>query len=1004
MDNDQSTGPRKRRGRLAYLTQGSTPAARVEGARAPRPAAASRSLPVGKVPGVRRAAEVRRSRVEQGIAAALAEFESIEDALQGALGVLCDVLGWRAAGCWRDADEGEFVAWVDASDRPAPGVEPVSAFPGATRPGAGDELGDAAVPQSATDSLTDVANDIARLRARVPRVRRGALTDWLRREHASLRAAAVNGRHPMPRPFAGADMAWVLPLHDEGMSSGFVVGVGASAGAPDRDLARLLTTVAEQLGGYLQRTRSQEELLRFRVAMDMSGDHIYLVDRASMRYIDVNDAMVMASGFSRAEMLHSDPTLLTGLPLPAIERWYDELISTGESRTSEISARRRDGEGAAFELRERALRLHGRWVIVGSARDIGERRRAERAVATSRRMFAVLSATNEAILRADSSQALLRRVCEAAVRAGGFRAAALLVEATDAPALVVAELAGDGVDALRALRIDLEEHRAEYLGLIGTCWRSGEPVISEDYLEDPLTCLVRDVAEAAGVRSSVAIPLLRDGRVIAVLSLYATEADAFSSELLGLLERMAENIVYGLDVLRQAEQKREAEDRVQFLATHDGLTGLPNRALFNQLLGNALRNAARDGTSFAVLFIDLDRFKIINESLGHEAGDELLRSVGARLTGTLRASDVVARLGGDEFVVLLHRPGDDGDIARSARRLIDEIVEPMSIRGHECRITASIGVATYPGTASDEVTLMQCADVAMYAAKQEGKNGFRFYSAGMPSHASERLTLENNLRLALQNDEIFLHYQPKLDLRSGRIVGVEALVRWQNPTLGFVSPGTFIPVAEETGLIVSIGMHVLREACAQAVRWRDSGLPPLTMAVNLSARQFASEALLRDILLTLRETGMEPTALEFEITEGVVIQNADKAQRVLTALKRSGIRIAIDDFGTGYSSLGQLRRFPIDTLKIDRSFVRELPGNREDCAIAEAIIAMAGTLGLTVVAEGVETREQADFLRAHGCDLVQGFYYGKPMAPDLLRPMLEAQPHLVPPDERENDG
>jgi diguanylate cyclase (GGDEF)-like protein/PAS domain S-box-containing protein len=987
MDKGFSTGPRKRRSRGSLACADAVPGADGEHVPPPQAVPATRGAGVARRPAARRAAEARRSRVEQGIAGALAEFESLEDALQAALKVLCSVLAWRAAGVWLDDDAGHLVAWADAGPaaHPAPGSVPAPD-------------GDLA------DHPTDIAAGIAQLRARVPRVDRAALTDWLRREHVSLRAAATHGRHPVPRHFEGTEMAWVLPLYDEGMPSGFVVGIGAPAGAPDRDLARLLTTVAEQLGGYLQRTRSQEELLRFRVAMDMSGDHIYLVDRASMRYIDVNDAMVMASGFSRAELLQADPTLLTGLPLPVIEHWYDELIRSGESHTSEVSARGRDGEEGAFELRERALRLHGRWVIVGTARDIGVRRRAERAAETSRRMFAVLSATNEAILRADSSQALLRRVCQAAVQAGGFRAAALLVEASDAPALVVSELAGEGVEALRALRIDLDATRADHLGLIGACWHDGEPVISADYLDDPRTQLVRDVAEAAGVRSSVAVPLLRDGRVVAVLSLYATERDAFSGELLGLLERMAENIVYGLDVLRQAEQKREAEDRVQFLATHDGLTGLPNRALFNQLLGNALRNAARDGTSFAVLFIDLDRFKIINESLGHEAGDELLREVGARLTGTLRASDVVARLGGDEFVVLLHRPGDDGDIARSARRLIDVIVEPLSIRGQECRVTASIGVATYPGTASDEVTLMQCADVAMYAAKQEGKNGFRFYSDGMPSHASERLTLENNLRRALQNGEIFLHYQPKLDLRSGRIVGVEALVRWQSAQLGFVSPATFIPVAEETGLIVSIGMHVLREACAQAVRWRASGLPPLTMAVNLSARQFASEALLRDILLTLRETGMEPTDLELEITEGVVIQNADKAQRVLSALKRTGIRIAIDDFGTGYSSLGQLRRFPIDTLKIDRSFVRELPDNVEDCGIAHAIIAMAGTLGLTVVAEGVETREQAEFLREHGCDLVQGFFYSKPMAADLLRPMLEAQPHLVPVDDSENDG
>ncbi len=428
--------------------------------------------------------------------------------------------------------------------------------------------------------------------------------------------------------------------------------------------------------------------------------------------------------------------------------------------------------------------------------------------------------------------------------------------------------------------------------------------------------------------------------------------------------------------------RKMAEERIRYLASHDGLTSLPNRTMFNEMLNYAIQSAHRYNRSFAVLFIDLDRFKVINDTFGHEAGDTLLQEIGKRLTQTVRTSDIVARLGGDEFVVLVQEVNESQQAATVARKILSSVIRPVVLLGQECRVTASIGICLYPLDARDEQTLMKNADIAMYRAKEEGKNNFQFYSEQINTHSLERLALESNLRRALERKEFLLHYQAKLDLKSDMITGVEALLRWQHPDLGLVSPAQFIPLAEETGLIVQIGKWVLRTACAQNVQWQRQGVPPICISVNLSARQFADETLIDDISNALRETGMDSHLLELEITESMVMQNAERSSRVLAAIKAMGVRIALDDFGTGYSSLAQIKRFPIDTLKVDRSFIREIPQNPEDKAITQAIIAMGKTLSLTVVAEGVETQEQQTFLRDHACDEMQGFYFSKPIPAD----------------------
>jgi len=441
-------------------------------------------------------------------------------------------------------------------------------------------------------------------------------------------------------------------------------------------------------------------------------------------------------------------------------------------------------------------------------------------------------------------------------------------------------------------------------------------------------------------------------------------------------------------IARDVTERKHAEERIQYLATHDGLTGLPNRLMFSQLLNHAIQGAKRYKRQFSIFFIDLDRFKIINDTLGHEAGDHLLQEIAVRFKQALRAVDVVARLGGDEFVILIEEVSDLDNIATVARKILATVIKPLTLMGDECRVTASIGISSYPNDGEDEQTLLKNADIAMYFAKEEGKNNFQFFSKDIKPQSIERLSMETNLRFALEKNELSLHYQAKLDFKTNAITGVEALLRWDNPALGSVTPTQFIPIAEESGLIVPIGRWVLRTACAQNVAWQKQGLPPVCMAVNLSLRQLLDENLIEDIKQALSDSGISPNLLELEITESMVMHSPTRMIGVLAKIKNLGVRLAIDDFGTGYSSLAQIKHFPIDTLKIDRSFVRNIPQDVEDKAITEAIIAMGKTLSLTVVAEGVETIEQLNFLKDHSCDEMQGYYFSKPIIPEQFADLL----------------
>jgi diguanylate cyclase (GGDEF)-like protein/PAS domain S-box-containing protein len=445
-------------------------------------------------------------------------------------------------------------------------------------------------------------------------------------------------------------------------------------------------------------------------------------------------------------------------------------------------------------------------------------------------------------------------------------------------------------------------------------------------------------------------------------------------------------------VFRDVSAARAMAAQMAYLAEHDFLTGLPNRLLLSDRISQAIALAGRHGKKVAVLFLDLDGFKHINDSLGHPIGDKLLQSVAKRLVECGRASDTVSRQGGDEFIVLLSEMEHSEDAAIAARRLLHAVAKAHSIDEHELHVTTSIGVSVYPDDGLNAETLIKNADTAMYRAKENGRQGYEFFKPDMNVRALLRQSIEESLRRALERQEFALHYQPKVDLQTGRITGAEALIRWKHPVRGAISPAQFIPVAEDCGLMRPIGLWVLRQACAQARAWADAGLSVATVAVNVSAIEFRNAKFLEGLLAVLQETGLDPRSLELELTESVLMKHPASAASILKTLREIGVQVAIDDFGTGYSSLSYLSKFPIDTLKIDQSFVRQITTAPDQTAIVTAVIDMGRSLRLRVVAEGVETQAELAFLRLHGCDEAQGYYFSRPVQPEQFADLLVLAP------------
>jgi diguanylate cyclase (GGDEF)-like protein/PAS domain S-box-containing protein len=444
-------------------------------------------------------------------------------------------------------------------------------------------------------------------------------------------------------------------------------------------------------------------------------------------------------------------------------------------------------------------------------------------------------------------------------------------------------------------------------------------------------------------------------------------------------DRTEELALANIQLLGEMAERQQAEARARHLALHDELTGLPNRRLLQDRLTHALSLARRERTRVAVMFVDLDRFKIINDTLGHAGGDEVLQQMGSRLTRALRDSDTVSRVGGDEFVMVLTHLQSDTNIAPLAAKIFAELSAPCVIGGRELRITPSIGVSVFPDHAEDAALLLGHADAAMYHAKSVGRHNVQFYTAEMSAASQRRLRLEHDLHSAIANGELALYYQPRIDFVSGNIVGYEALLRWHHPHDGLIAPSVFIPIAEESDLIIPIGEWVINQACQQMKLWRESNFNIPSVAVNLSARQFFDDRLPQRVSQAITNAGMLPAQLELEITESILMANTEETMSLFAQLRQLGVKLSIDDFGTGFSSLSYLKRFHVDSLKIDHSFVRDIGTDTDDAAIVRAIVTLAHSLQLRVVAEGVETRAQLDFLRECGCEEAQGFFFAHPL-------------------------
>ncbi|MDP2369464.1 putative bifunctional diguanylate cyclase/phosphodiesterase [Rhodoferax sp.] len=465
---------------------------------------------------------------------------------------------------------------------------------------------------------------------------------------------------------------------------------------------------------------------------------------------------------------------------------------------------------------------------------------------------------------------------------------------------------------------------------------------------------------------------------------------ASSTDRMVMLQQAnAHLVIASIEAHKLTEQVQSAKARLDHLAHHDVLTDLPNRMLLQDRLGQAIEAARRQGRQLAVMFLDLDRFKHINDALGHAVGDQLLQSVAQRLVHAVRHSDTVSRQGGDEFLLLLPVIEQAQDAALSAQKLLAALALAHHVDGHDLHIGVSIGISIYPDDGHDAQTLIKRADTAMYHAKENGRNTYKFFEPDMTARAVQRQAFEVGLRRALERQEFVLHYQPKVNLLSGRIVGVEALIRWQHPELGLLLPSHFVAIAEDCGLILPMGRWVLREACQQARAWLHAGLPPITVAINTSALEFSDKGFLDNVRATLEQTNMEPSYLELELTESVLMRDAESSGNLLQAIADLGVRLSIDDFGTGYSSLSYLSRFPINALKIDQSFVQQVSTNADYATIVSAVITMGQSLRQRIIAEGVETPEQLAFLRDRNCDEAQGYYFGRPVTAATLASLLE---------------
>ncbi len=832
----------------------------------------------------------------------------------------------------------------------------------------------------------------------------------------------------LPGP-TGAAMGMVLAL---------VVGAAAAA------TARLWGGLGGRLLAQTERLSALAD--EHQLLMEHSGDMVFRTNLQG-EYTFVSPGVERITGYSVAEWVTGWRGYLTDDDhnTLALARSRDALAEGRTQHPYQLNLWHKNGSTVVLEVNERPYREDGAVAgVIGVARDVTERKRAETALArTVVEWIYAMDFVEDAVCLLDPHQRVVRGNRAfynlLGVEAGDAEGASLervfrpaggacrlfreeRARLQDGHTVLEVEdprnLMGRPMEAtLRIMRGDGEEVQGMVLAL-SDLTRSRrieeEQLLAASVFEGSLEGILivdgqrrivkanraftdmtgygdEDLAQhqpglllarrnPAGLYREMWRTLRRTGSWQGELWLERREGGAFPTwwnvrALRGPAGRVQRYIAMCFDIT----EKKQSEERIHYLANFDAVTGLPNRVLFQDRLHHALERAGRARERVGLLFLDLDRFKDVNDTLGHSAGDSLLKQAANRIREEVRRQDTVCRLGGDEFTIILESMAEPQEAALVAEKVLGAVARPFRVEGHEVFATASIGISLYPADGRDVSTLLKNADTAMYRSKEHGRNRFQYYTREMTVSARERLATEVALRYALQREEFALHYQPQVDLHSGEVVGAEALIRWQRPGHGMVPPDHFIPVAEDSRLITAIGEWVLETACRQYQAWAAAGRAPGRVAVNLSAPQFADRRLVRQVLRVLDETGMSPRHLEVEITESTLMESRERVVRVLEELHEIGVQIAIDDFGTGYSSLGYLKRFPIQRLKVDRSFVRELPQDRDDGAITGAIIAMSRQLGIDVIAEGVESRAQVDYLRELGCQEVQGYYCSRPL-------------------------
>ncbi|RZI42859.1 EAL domain-containing protein [Herbaspirillum sp. HC18] len=735
-----------------------------------------------------------------------------------------------------------------------------------------------------------------------------------------------------------------------------------------------------------QRERVQDALRqsekRYRIATEAVRDIFITIDEDDI-IVFINSSVEAILGYHPGELMGRRLDIL--VPHAERERHRQGLVrylETGERKLSwqgvQIPALHKDGHEVPLEFSFGEFVQEGRRFFTGIARDITERKRDDM-LREGQSLVLEMIALDAPL---EDSLDMLRQCVEAQYK-GMLCAISLLGEdGLHVRSCIAPSLPSEYVDTMRGRPIGPDE------GCCGAAMYRREPVIVNDIQAETRWNGYRELTVSFGLRACWSYPIISaTGKVLGAFSIFYRDArlpGAAEIQLIALAVRMA-----GIAIERKLD-----EAYIRHMAHHDALTGLPNRILLEDRLRQAIVHAARHRSLVAVMFIDLDHFKHINDSLGHHVGDRLLQAVGKRMQACLREGDSIARLGGDEFVICLAEVSRNRDAAAVAQKIQSSLEQVFPIEDHVLQIGSSIGISLYPLDGHDAEALMKAADAAMYEAKAKGRANYQFFTPALNVAAQKRLTTSNYLRQALSRNEFALHYQPQVSLRSGAIVGVEALMRWRHPKGESISPAQFIPILEEIGLMGEIGKWVLRTACAQAKAWQDMGLPPIRLAVNLSARQFIGDDIVKIVSTALQETGLEPGWLELEITESLILDNSERVIHAMHELKRMGVSLSLDDFGTGYSSLSYLRRFPVDRVKIDRSFVYDVTRNPGGADIVRSILALAQKLGLGAIAEGVETEAQLGYLRQQGCPEIQGFLFSEALPAEEIRELLRSDRRL----------